>query len=148
MKQVVLVEITENGSDVALFLDGEYIVEADPCAGDDMEQLMATADGLAKHFMVELIRHEHKATPDWNWNEIQDELIENGVLLNATLWFRDDVQFARFTNSLNAFPQAKLLITHLMKDLELKQNEVLEILEQAGKTANEINSQLSEVEHV
>lgn len=139
MKQVVLVEITDNGSDVALFLDGQYIISADPGAGDDINQVISTAEGLSNHFMVELVRHEHSAKVEWQWNEVQDELIEKGVLLNRDFWVRDDIQFVRFTNSINSYENHEQFVKHVMADLDLKNVEVHEILEQSAKTMNEIN---------
>jgi len=139
MKQVVLIEVIENGSDVALFLDGDYIISADPGAGDDVSQVLNMAKGLAAHFMVDLVKHEYKAAEDWQWNEVQQDLINKEIIISQDKWNRDDIQFARFTNSLNGYEHRDHVVQFMCESMELKAGDVLEILDQAASTMVEIN---------
>lgn len=75
MNKVVLVSIDGFGSDVAVFLDGKYIVSADPGAGHDISQVEAVAAGLASCLGVDLIKLKHRPQNDeWQWSEVQAEL--------------------------------------------------------------------------
>jgi hypothetical protein len=45
--QVAVIQITKNGSDKAVFLNGEFIISADPGYGDSVETIEQVAYALA-----------------------------------------------------------------------------------------------------
>lgn len=83
--QVALVEITRHGSDLALFLDGYYIISADPGAGDPVAVVEAVGEGLAQYHGVDLERIEYPAHEDWQWHEIENDLKARRCLVSLPL---------------------------------------------------------------
>lgn len=82
-KQVALVEITQFGSDKAVFVNGEYVASADPSCGDSAELIEQVSQSLAVLNGVEVDRIYHAAHEDWQWDEIQSCLQDSGKLVGA-----------------------------------------------------------------
>lgn len=80
MQTVALVSITQNGSDQAVFLNGEFISCADPSAGDTTGIVEQAANNLAKLFKVDVVEIEHAASEDWDWNQVSEQLRASGCL--------------------------------------------------------------------
>lgn len=70
MKKVQVIQITQNGSDKAVFLGGEYVYAADPSTGDDVDVVDIVAHSLASIHGVEVEHIEHSPCEDWEWDEI------------------------------------------------------------------------------
>lgn len=79
-KQVALIQITNHGSDIAVFLDGEYVISADPSAGEQTEMVEHVAHSLAVIHGVEIVKIEFPAKEDWQWHDIQTDLQNDGRL--------------------------------------------------------------------
>lgn len=80
-KQVLIVEITQNGSDVAVFLNGEYVISADPGCGDSTETVYEVAKSLAGIHKVCIQHIEHAPDNDeWQWSEVEKHLHDVHVL--------------------------------------------------------------------
>lgn len=82
--QVALVKITENGSDVGLYVNGEYIISADPGCGDSVDTVQTVAENLAATFKINLIEVDYAAKEDWQWNDVEDELKASQVIQSAS----------------------------------------------------------------
>lgn len=82
VSQLALVQIIENGSDLALYLDGEYVMSADPGAGDSVETVEQVAASLGGIFGIEPTIIEAAATEDWQWYEVVADLINKGLIVS------------------------------------------------------------------
>ena len=74
MPTVALVSITQNGTDQAVFLNGEFIACGDPSAGETTAIVEQAANNLAKLFKVDVAEIEHAASEDWDWNQVSEQL--------------------------------------------------------------------------
>lgn len=142
MKHIALVGIKKNGADVALFLDGELILSADPSAGDDVRVVHQLANRLTHHYMVKLNVIEHMPEADWNWDEVKYELVSKQDLPSAELCNRSDIQFCRIVNTINAMDNPSSTIKHICKETDLTKRQVNALLKQAGETMIRINSSI------
>lgn len=81
MHQVALINITKNGSDAGVYLNGEYITAVDPGCGENFETAREVAANLAAALGVELTEIDHRAHKEWQWDEIIDDLVEQGKII-------------------------------------------------------------------
>ena len=82
-KQVALVQITKNGSDLAVYLHGEYVISADPGAGDSLDAVAQVAESLAKIEGVTIDAIAYGPDEDWCWNDVEAHLKEQGLLVSV-----------------------------------------------------------------
>lgn len=80
MKQVALIEITKCGNDHAVYLDGDYIISADPAAGESVAMVKSVAHSLATLEGVEVTHLECDGFDEWQWDEVTSFLQMKGVL--------------------------------------------------------------------
>ena len=80
MTQIALIELTNYGSDTAVFVNGEYLFSADPANPEIAETVVTVAENLALIHDVELKRIAHPAHAEWQWTEIQEDLRASGEL--------------------------------------------------------------------
>lgn len=80
--QVALVTIMAWGSDVGLFVNGGYVMSADPDQSDDATALKATAFSLAAQLEIPVSEIEFTPEDEWQWGEVHLELIGEGKLMN------------------------------------------------------------------
>lgn len=73
-QQVLIVKIIENGSDVAVFFNGQYVFSAAPGCGDSVDTVYEVAAALAVTHNVTIEEVEHKAREEWQWSEIEHDL--------------------------------------------------------------------------
>lgn len=76
MTTVQVINIKANGSDKAVFLNGQYILSADPGAGDNLESVNSVARSLARIYSVEINYLNVSPEKDWSWN---DEFISSAL---------------------------------------------------------------------
>lgn len=76
--QVAFIKITKNGSDQAVYLNGKYVVSADPGCGDQVEMIGVVAQSLANIFGVNIDFFNVEAEEDWSWDEIEGYLRLDG----------------------------------------------------------------------
>lgn len=83
MKHVLtLIEITENGYDHAVYLDGHCVLSADPSAGEDVGSVKEVAGALSAVLKTELDHIEYPAGQDWQWDDIILHLSEDGWIVD------------------------------------------------------------------
>lgn len=77
---VAFVELTSNGLDVGLVVNGELIITADPGTGDDGGVIEDTGTSFAALFNLSMRRLEIDGHDEWQWGEIIGRLVERGDL--------------------------------------------------------------------
>lgn len=82
-KQVALIKITEHGNDLAVYLNGEYIISADPGCGDDPSMVEQVAESLAILNGVDVTHIDYPAHEEWQWNDIQADLQDRDHLVGG-----------------------------------------------------------------
>lgn len=80
MKQVAIIEITRCGNDHAVYVDGQYVISADPGAGESITMVESVAQSLASIEGVEVTRLECDGFDEWQWDEVVAFLQLKGVL--------------------------------------------------------------------
>ncbi|GAA4652514.1 hypothetical protein GCM10023116_47980 [Kistimonas scapharcae] len=67
---ITIIEITRNGNDVAVIVDGMLILSADPSAGDDPGAVYQVAErlGTRSDATLQIIKQQPEA--DWNWDAV------------------------------------------------------------------------------
>lgn len=82
--QIAIVEIRNGASDQALFVDGWYIIGADPAAGDSVEAVNDVAEALSSATGVDVTRLEYNVRDDeWYWGEVEHDLKKLTLLHDA-----------------------------------------------------------------
>jgi len=78
--QVAIVELN-SGADIAVFLDGRYVLDAALGAGDSEVPVRTTARSLAQIHgcEIETVRWAPEGE-EWMWNEVRDFLVASGTL--------------------------------------------------------------------
>ena len=71
---LLIVQITNHGSDVGFYLDGKLILCADPSCGDDTSTVRQVAAKTAQALEQELILTDYAPQEDWSWDDL-DELV-------------------------------------------------------------------------
>ncbi len=71
--QVLLIEITDHGYDFACYLDGEYIISADPGCGESTDTVITLAKNLASALNTTVEHIDWVPKEDWNWDDIIQE---------------------------------------------------------------------------
>jgi len=65
---VVLVQVEQGGDDLVLFVDGHFVVGAEPSAGDSVATVAAAADRIAEALQVELRTCRWSAPREEAWS--------------------------------------------------------------------------------
>jgi len=79
--QVALVNITKHGSDVGLFVNGSYVISADPGCGDDVQSVKATAYAICAELETPITEMDFEPDDEWQWGDIHLLLIDQGKLI-------------------------------------------------------------------
>ena len=84
--QLVIINIISNGSDLALVLNGELIITADPSLGEETSTVESVANNLSATLKIPeatVIDFEHDE--DWNWHEVIVQLKKEGEILTSEI---------------------------------------------------------------
>jgi hypothetical protein len=68
---------TTPSQDVGLFVNGKYIIAADPSCGDDATMVSDVAERLALAVGVESHVQDIPVDENWNWDDIKERLFSN-----------------------------------------------------------------------
>lgn len=70
MRQVNIIEITKHGNDVAVTVNGHFLIGGDPSCGDDTSTVYRMAGALSTLFGAEVVTHRYAPEEGWNWDEV------------------------------------------------------------------------------
>jgi hypothetical protein len=82
--QIAVVHITGAGADLAVYAHGSQISAPDPGAGDNTGVISELAENLARAHGLEITHIEYPVNgvgSEWNWTEVQIDLINAGNLV-------------------------------------------------------------------
>lgn len=94
MKTVTIVEITDNGSDLALYLGTTFILSADPGCGDSLDSVVIPAEAISAAMGVEINKVKVSPEADWDWDGVTEQLLKEGKLPEDPAMFAKEFHVA------------------------------------------------------
>ncbi len=82
--QLSIIQITNNGSDEAVVLNGNIICTADPTCSDSLELISAVANNLQSTLQTPLSYIEVSPDEDWQWEDVIQNLKTENKLISQT----------------------------------------------------------------
>jgi hypothetical protein len=82
--QLIIIQITQNGSDLAILLNGEIILSADPSAGEDVGNVIDVATNISQCLQLpEAKVIDFSPKENWSWKDVIAQCIEDKSIVKV-----------------------------------------------------------------